>query len=341
MKAASKLLIIVLAAWGIWGCGYKPRSAGNLDEIIVFADSTDWLDYRAPLDSVLGREYPTPVVEQEYVLSWQPLEELENFRRSRNIIFLARTDSEEPVSALVQRSLNQEIIDNVNSGNYFYIPRHDPWASDQYVLFLLAPNKDEMIKRIYRYGDAIYDDFEKSYYKRFREELFKRYEQKDLEEYLLNHFPFKMRIPSDYFIADESVEYGYVWIRRLNPDRSITVHWMPFSDTMVVDEEWVIQTRNKLAQRIYEGDLIVEDETDSRFVQFLKWEALRLEGTWMNPNYMIGGPFRNITFVDEESQLIFMIDFYVQAVGERKKMFLDQLDIMAHTFQSKAQLKSD
>ncbi|NIV09770.1 MAG: DUF4837 family protein, partial [Aliifodinibius sp.] len=66
-----------------------------------------------------------------------------------------------------------------------------------------------------------------------------------------------------------------------------------------------------------------------------------LEGTWMNPKYMVGGPFRNMTFVDDKSNLIFMIDFYVRAIGQRKKVYLDQLDIMAHTFQSKAHLKSN
>ncbi|NIV09771.1 MAG: DUF4837 family protein, partial [Aliifodinibius sp.] len=78
---------------------------------------------------------------------------------------------------------------------------------------------------------------------------------KDLEEYLINHFPFKIRIPSDYFIANESVEFNYVWVRRLNPDRSLMVHWVPFSDTIDVNDEWVIKERNKIAEMIYEGDV--------------------------------------------------------------------------------------
>jgi hypothetical protein len=335
-KAAFVFVVLIVIA----GCDFKPQSAGNLDEIIVFADSMDWNDYKPPIDSVFGRLYQTPVMESEYVLSWQPADDLEKFKYTRNIFFLGRMNSDGAVSTLVRNSLSEDIINNVNSGKYFYIPKHDPWATDQYVLFLLAPNKEELINRIYKYSDAIYDDFEKSYYERFKEELFKRYENEDLEEYLVNHFPFTMRIPSDYFIAHESVDSNFVWIRRLEPDRSVMVHWVPYSDTIDVNYKWIVKERNKVADMIYEGDVIVEGETKRRTVRFLKWQALRLEGTWMNPKYMIGGPFRNITFVDSKSNLIFMIDFYVRAIGQRKKMYLDQLDIMAHTFQSKARLQA-
>ena len=39
--------------------------------------------------------------------------------------------------------------------------------------------------------------------------------------------------------------------------------------------------------------------------------------------------------------MIFMIDFYVQAVAQRKKLYLDQLDIMAHTFEAKSYVEGE
>lgn len=324
-----------------WGCSLNPQSIGNLDEIIVFADSTDWKDYKTPLASVFGREYRTPVMEAEYVLSWQPAEDIEKFKYARNIFFLGRMNSNAKVSAIVKNSLSPDIIDGVNSGKFFYIPKHDPWASNQYVLFLLAPDKNELITRIQKYADAISEDFEKSYYERYKEEIFRRYEKKDLEEYLLDHFPFRVRIPSDYFIANESLEHNYVWIRRIEPDRSLMVHWVPVNDSININYRWVVQERNKIAEMIFENDIVVEEETEAKNIKFGRWEALLLEGTWKNPIHFIGGPFRNITFMDKESGLIFMIDSYVQAIGQRKKLFLDQLDIMAHTFEARAHLESN
>jgi len=336
------LLIAIFTGFILFlGCSLNPQSSGNLDEIIVFADSSDWKDYKEPLAAVFGREYPTPVMEAEYILSWQPARDIERFKHAKNIFFVSRLNSNASVSTIVKNSLSQDIIDNVDSGKLFYIPKHDPWASSQYVLFLLAPDKNELIDRIQKYGDIIYEDFEKAYYKRYKEEIYRRYENKDLEEYLIDHFPFRVRIPSDYFIADESLEHNYVWIRRIDPDRSLMVHWVPLTDSMQVNYRWVIQERNRIAEMIFESDIVVEEETQIKTVKFNRWQALRLEGTWKNPIHFVGGPFRNITFIDNESRLIFMIDFYVQAIGERKKMFLDQLDIMAHTFQTKAHLESN
>ena len=128
-----------------------------------------------------------------------------------------------------------------------------------------------MINRIEKYSDAIYDDFEKSYYRRYKEEIYKRYENKKLEEYLLNHFPFKIRIPSDFFIANESLEHNFVWIRRIDPDRSLMVHWIPYNDSIEINNEWIVKERNKIAEITFEGDIIVEDETEFKTVEFQQW----------------------------------------------------------------------
>lgn len=336
------LLKVIFVGFIVYlGCSLNPESMGNFDEIIVFADSIDWKDYKEPLTSIFGKQYPTPVMEAEYVLSWHPAKDIEKFKHARNIFFLSRMNSDETVSTVVKNSLSQDIINDVNSGKYFYIPKIDAWASNQYVLFLLAPDKKELIDRMEKYGHVVYEDFEKSYYKRYKEETFRRYENKELEQYLIDHFPFKVRIPSDYFIASESLDDNYVWIRRLDPDRSLMVHWVPIADSIQFNYRWAVQERNRIAEMIFESDIIVEEETVVKTVKFGRWEALKLEGTWKNPIHFVGGPFRNITFADNESGLIFMIDFYVQAIGQRKKMFLDQLDIMAHTFQTKTHLESN
>jgi hypothetical protein len=200
-----------------------------------------------------------------------------------------------------------------------------------------------MIQRIYDLGELVFDDFEKSYYSRLREQMYKRYENKKLEDYLLEHFPFTLRVQHDYEIVDESLENNYVWLRRLHPnrDRSLAVHWIPYSDSIRIDFDWIVKQRNRLGQWAYLGDIVVEEETRLEQVRFKRWPAYRLEGTWKNPRAYIGGPFRTIVFADKKSNLIFLVDFYVQAIGERKKIFLDQLDIMAHTFRSRRYIEEE
>lgn len=336
---ATLLLIVVIAS----SCKNKHDSIGNLDEIIVFADSLDWLDYKAGLDTLFEKEYLTPMPEVSYLLRWKPADQIANYKTYTNLMFIARLDGKDPVSRDVKGLLNEEIIEGIKSGDYFYIPQQDPWAFDQYVLYLVAPTKDEMIQRIYDLGELAFDDFEKSYYSRLKDKLYSAHENKKLEDYLLEHFPFTLRVQHDYGIVDESQEERYVWLRRLHPsrDRSLAVHWIPYNDSIEIDFDWIVNQRNTLASKIFNGDVVVKEETHLERVKFGRWPAYRLEGTWKNPELIIGGPFRTIVFVDKKSDLIFMIDFYVQAIGERKKVFLDQLDIMAHTFRSKSYIEEE
>lgn len=313
-----------------------------MDQIIVFADSLDWQEYREGVYQYFSREYLTPVAEREYQVMWRPIDQFEQYKTYRNIMILARLDSEEKTSALVKQMLTPQAIDSIRSGRFYY-PRSDVWARDQYVVYLVSPSRNDMIRQIYDLGELVYDDFEKFYYARLKEDMFRNYENKKLEDYLLRHFPFTLRVQHDYVLADESSSEQYVWLRRLtdNRDRSLLVHWIPFSDSIKISRDWVIRERNRLAAGVYEGDVVVENETTAQEVRFYHRIALRLEGTWMNPGKLVGGPFRNITFIDRKSNLIFMIDFYVQAIGERKKLFLDQLDVMAHTFRSKYYIEEE
>lgn len=332
--ACSLLLLLIY-----WSCSWKGSSMGQDDRIIVFADSVDWPYYQESLNSVFGKFIRTPVLEREFIVEWIAYSEFENYQDYKNIFFLGRLNSELPVSENIQNLLNEEVIQGVRDGKYFYIPKKDPWAVNQYVLFLVANSRDDMIQKIIDLGDLYYNDFKNYYYQRMKERMFKRMEQEDLEKYIAKHFPFTMRVQHDYFIADENLEKGYVWIRRLHPDRSILVHWLPHPREFQLTSRWVIDERNKLARKIYHGDVIVEEETRAFRTKFKEWTAVQLRGTWRNDSLMIGGPFRNTTFVDTELDRIYMLDYYVQAIGERKKPYLDQLHVIIHTFEVPAKEK--
>jgi len=316
-------------------CSLTPEGKGDFDEIIVFSDSLDWFEYKKSLESIFSREYKTPVLEREYILTWRTSKYFEDFKEYRNVIFLGRLDSDDRVSEAVKNTLSGEILQDIENDKYFYIPKHDAWANNQMVLFLVAKDKKDMLNKLEKYGNSLLKDFEKSYYRRYQDHIFRRDGNKELKEYIENHFPFTMKVQSDFFLADESLENGYIYLRRINPDRSMIIHWLPHSDTIEINYNWLVKERNRIGELALQGDLIVEDETLYKEGTFQGRKAFILEGTWKNPTYIIGGPFRNKTFIDEASSLIIMIDYYVHAVGRRKKLFLDQLEVMARTMDVK------
>ncbi|MFZ0390928.1 MAG: DUF4837 family protein [Calditrichia bacterium] len=326
------VLFLILTLLIANSCTTRQDSFGEDDRIIVFADSLDWQDYEDPLNEVFGQYVRTPLMERKYLLEWVPFRRFDHYKNYKNIFFLGRLNSQQPVSRDIKDLLDEEAIQGVRSGKYFFIPKEEPWAQNQYVMFLVAPDKDAMIQKIIDLGDLIFNRFQDYYYQRLEKQMFKRMEQEDLEDYIAHNFPFKIRVQHDYFIADDSKKENYVWLRRLPPDRSLLISWMPLSQDFELSPRWAVQKRNQQAEKLFSGDVIVEDETQAFSTEFKNHPAIRLEGTWRNDSLMVGGPFRNISFVDRKNGRIYMIDYYVQAVGQRKKPYMDQLQVIVNTF---------
>jgi hypothetical protein len=315
-------------------CSYRGDSVGQGDKIVVFADSVDWPYYKDALNSVFGEYKQTPVLEREFILDWVPFRNFKHYQKQKNIFILGRLNSDLPVSSNVRDLLNDEVIEGVKSGKYFYIPKPNAWALNQYLLILVANNRDDMVQKIHDLGELMYSNFKNYYYNRLEDEMFARMEQKKLEKYIADHFPFSIRVQHDYFIADENLKENYVWIRRMQPDRSLLIHWLPYpgDENFELTSNWVIEERNRVAKKIYSGDKVVKEETKAFRTEFNDHPALKLEGTWRNDSLVIGGPFRDISFIDKDTNRIYMIDYYVQAIGKRKLPYLDQLYVIAHTF---------
>jgi len=340
LVAISTVLALLLLA----GCSRNKSFAyGKLDEIHVFADAKDWPEWKDALRSVFSKQFRMPVAESEYILKWHPYEDIEKYKRFKNVFFLSRLDSRLPVSTEVNDLVTGDptIVKGIKNGDYFHIPQEDTWAHDQYVLFLIAPDHATMIQRIHDLGKLAYTDFKKSYFKRLNEEVFEHKRDCEMVDYIRNNFPFSITVQKDYRLVDEALEDNYVWLRRLNPDRSIAVTWIPYEDSVTIDFDWVVKERNKLGAKIFEGDIVVEEETALEDVKFSYPNSKRLIGTWMNPTHFIGGPFRTIVVNDKQSKMVYFIDSYVQAIGLRKRYYLDQLDVMANTFIPKSQWETE
>ena len=119
MRKLLFLMIVVMIA----GCKPKPNSLGKLDEIYVFADSTDWQDYRDAIHSHFMKEYLTPVPEPEYIMKWRPFEDFSKYHYQNNVFFLARLNADDPVSKEINGLLGEDVVKGVKSGDYFYIPK--------------------------------------------------------------------------------------------------------------------------------------------------------------------------------------------------------------------------
>src|SRR3990172_969297 len=127
-------------------------------------------------------------------------------------------------------------------------------------------------------------------------------------------------------------------LRRSLPGRErwLFVHWIDDADPAIINQEWILNMRDRLTTRFYKADSV---NRDPHYLKSYEKEianrlAVVVEGLWENTTEVVGGPFRTYAFYDEKSGRIYMIDISVYSPAGTKEPFLRQLAVMANTFQT-------
>jgi hypothetical protein len=324
----SLLLQIIFSA-----CAYKDSSYGDFEHIIVFADSLIYTHVRPELEQIFDQYVYTPVAEKSFYLELKPLQNLNNFKKYRNLMFIGILDGKDNVSEYISKALGAEVQNEIRDGKIFQIFREDLFAKEQMNIFLTSVDLITLKQNLISTGDAIYKTLEEFYFDRLERLMFVKGEQKIIEDYIAEKLGWRIRVQHDYHVAKESQDGNFVWLRRLNPDRSLFVYRFS-ADSMVQQESnWLMDIRDSLTTIYFEGDSISKNDTYTVHTQFHGQPALKLVGVWQNHNLYIGGPFRTYAFYDSEQKYTYVIDILVTAPTRRKKPYLDQLEVMANSFQ--------
>lgn len=316
-------------------CDYKNDSYGNFDEIIAIADSALYINVRPEVEQIFDRYIYTPHAERSFLLNYQSYEQLGIFQMRRNLLFLAILDGEDAVSQYITNALSEEVKDAIRSGRIFQIFYRDFFASDQMAIILCAVSVSDLEEKMKIQADAIYTELEDYHFERLAKIMFLRAEQTLLEEYFANTMGWEIRIQHDYFVAEESSDKNFVWLRRLKPDRSLFIYRQK-ADSLPEGEERLFNLRDSITTLYFEGDSVEKSDTYIKRITFNDKPALKMVGVWQNHQLFVGGPFRTFVFHDSKNNYIYLIDFQVTAPGKRKKPFLDQLEVMARSFHIKS-----
>ncbi len=328
----SLAIFLLLILWMLNGCNLKPSTMGYQHRIFLFADSALYARVGDQVEAVFEKEIYTPHSEKTFYITWIPLNKLSEFKSRMNLFFLGTADSSGPVSDYLTKILPKQFKQEIADSNYFYFYNNDLFARDQVGLIMYAPTIRDFKTRFNRFKDQIYKTFEKKYYARLTKGMFEQGELKDLEKYLSTHYGWKVRLQHDYFIANQDVDKKYVWLRRLYPDRWISI-WQTKGDSSLLNMNSLIAIRNRMAKTYYGGDVVVGDETYLTTVDFEGRPTKKVVGIWRNDSLLVGGPFRMYAVYDQLDSVIHFIDIAVMAPGKLKEPFLDQLEVIAHTFE--------
>lgn len=342
-------LLIILALFGISlaACegDYRPESIGGHSEAIVVMDSS-WVD--TELGMAIRNTFGAPIVtmprpEPRLDIVFRNLrtnQDMELIERHKNVIIVSPIDDDTNVGTFLRSLLGENVQESIRRGDSFSYQQKDVWSRNQLVMMLSAPTAEELATNILRDGRRLVSEMHQVELQRWHRYVYRRAEQTDLSQRILDTYGWSFRIQHDYRVGVDTL--NFLSLRRFLPDndRWIWVNWIDDVDSFdEVDREWITARRDSL-NRTYmrggsEGKFVrtdIDRPYEQRFLEINGMQAYESRGLWRMENDLMGGPFINYTMMDEENNRLYMIEFGQFSPRWDQRRFLYQFEAMARTF---------
>lgn len=324
------ILILFTHSW----C-FRPKAWWKEATIGIMADSSEWEGLQGVLRSTYEKVVRTPQKEKRFTLIHVPESDFERYTKFRYLILLATLGSEGKVGQMVNQVISDpKIMNGIQEGEYYIFVQKDQWASDQLMVILVSKDIQTLREKIENNGKLLYDIFEKDFVNRLTKDILKGRYHKKFEKRLLSSYNWTLQVQQDYFIANELPKQGYIWFRRLNPERWISVRWISDADTSYLNPNWITTERNRIGKQYYDGHQIMRSFFFSHPSTFLGRPAQITTGLWGHETESAGGPFLNYTFFDASTNSIYMIDLALFAPHREKLPLLRRMEIIAKSFRT-------
>jgi hypothetical protein len=208
----------------------------------------------------------------------------------------------------------------------------DVWAKGQVVGVIMGPNEDDILSYLDRNKDEILRTFEEAAMEQHVADLRRRAEAAGVSSTLEERYGWSICPPTDYEFMSGNAQSGFVFFRRVRPDRSVFVYWQE-GEAGFVSESFALSTRQELARRYYDGDEIEwQRGVEMKQVEFAGRPAVRLSGWWANQRLVGGGPFRTYCFYEPSQARVYLVDASLFAPGQDKVPLMLNLDAIARSF---------
>ena len=362
---AAALFAVAMTGCNLSGDDYRPLAVGQEGAITVVIDSSQW---RGDVGEALRDELGAPIrtlpgaPESAFELQAIPINgpiTQDQIRRQKNLLFVAPLSDSTAEARFMRNRLDSEARQAIEAGGAAVVARPDLWRRAQMVMYVTAADPETLAETISERGDDIRYTFNDITRERVEVEMFEKGRQPEIEEHLMEKHGFAVNAQHDYFIAIDTTlaNTGFVWLRRVpsaDSWRSLFVYYEENADPSKLTPEWIYQTRDSLAREYITGTVGGFPEIDRRRpletenIDFLGrygfetrglWDMVSYDSTGTRIQYGDAGPLLNYTFYDQPTGRLYMIDGMVFAPSFKKREFLRQLEVIAHTFRTREEVE--
>ncbi len=351
------LLFLAFSALFLSCSQFKPKSTGDETEIITYVDSLLYSEVQEPLKFVFYRLLYTPQPETLFIIKPEfQIYSLDQLKTRKNLMFISTLDDKSEIGNYVLNMLDPSSKELVEKDSAYMFIKRDLWSRGQIILVLVSKDKGTLLKHLKENRNEIYIYFRDEFFKRELDAIYSEgHNKKNIERYLLEKYGWTILVQHDYYVAKDSAQEKFVWLRRRTPEdmeRFIFIHWIDSVESpyRFFNQVWIAEKRNEITRKFYrtvDDDawvVIAEDPESIKYLYFFPVNfngkyAIRVQGLWRFNDFTGGGPFISYIFYDEKQKRIYFIDGSIFAPRYEKKKLIIQIDALLHTFKTASEIK--
>lgn len=315
------------------GCSFKPKTIGSDNELAILIDP----DLRGMVENFLLEVFcpivETPQPERRFIPQFSGFEELGNHQRQEVLLIVGTLDGGGEISQFIRKILSPEVQSGVESGDYFIFEKRNEWARGQQMLILVATDVPTLKERLQTESKSLYQILDDHRSNKIKEELYSRLEEKKLAQEIRERYGFDLRIPHDYSLVREEPEEGWLRLKRLMPERWITLWRSPIFEEDPVDSAWAVAAWSQLTSKFADPLRMNWDYLRLREADVSGYPGLEMRGLWETVGPQGGGPFVCYLFFHPEEKRVYLLEGEVYNPSGDKEPFLKQVEIILGTFQ--------
>ena len=354
MNRISTYIILGLCAFLISGCASdtikrlegKPNAFGLADRIAVVADEELWNDrVKDTIDYYYGSAYvilpqPEPIFDIQHVTPLQ-IKNYEVRRKLRCYLIIANLEDEQALSTkFVKQDIGEENYRRALVDSTFNTKvAKDRWALGQLVIYLWGRDKEELIRNLKSNFAGITKRINKFDERQHEATVYFGGENITAKTKIIKSLGVELRVPQEYVLAIS--DNTTAWLRKESNKASmnILIHRIKYTNKRQLTKEGLKNLRNNVGKAyvsssVPDSYMRINDVDLPLFVDPVTLDnkyTLHGRGIWDIVNDFMGGAFVSYLIYDEEEGELILIDGFVHAPGEDKRLFMQQLNHILKT----------
>lgn len=310
-------------------------AVGPNEDVTMFSDFQVGDERTAIMSGFFTQQVPTPLrSEQPFQMERTDSLGFDLRKDWRNLVFLADMTSQSWAARTCRRLLGEDKVWEMirQPASHHFVRNH--WATGQTVLFMHAYSTEALRQHLAENRTNLMTQFNDLVIDGLQQTLYVNGEQKRMSEFAQNVFGYRLRIPKD-FVVEQQSENRYLRVKQMMASGAMMYLFVYYQDQ--IDPELnpglCVALRDTLAARYSFGDRINLERTTLTNGKFLGYDCLELYGHYQNldPEMIMGGLFKLFAFHAEGR--LYLIDLSVYNPAGRKLSQLRTLEAIARTFE--------